>query len=39
MKEAYEASINAIPEQIIYTVIFTAALWWLCYKINNKKDL
>ncbi|MBN8835803.1 MAG: ABC transporter permease subunit [Sphingobacteriia bacterium] len=39
LKDAYEKALDAIPEQIIYTVIFTALIWFLCYKLHNRKDL
>ncbi|WP_305832663.1 hypothetical protein, partial [Klebsiella pneumoniae] len=39
MKDAYNAAINAIPTQLIYTAIFTALIWLLCYRLQAKKDL
>ncbi len=37
--EAYNKSITAIPQHVILTVIFTAIVWAVCYRINNKRDL
>ena len=38
-KENYDKSLAAISEHIILTVILTAAIWLLCYWINNRRDL
>jgi len=38
-KEAYDRSIAAIPQQVILTVVLTAIIWAICYRINNKRDL
>lgn len=37
--EAYNRSIAAIPQHVILTVILTALIWAICYRVNNKKDL
>ena len=39
MKDAYEAAIAAIPAQIVYSLIFTALIWLLCYRLQERKDL
>lgn len=36
---AYNKSLDAIPQHILLTVIFTAIIWGICYRINNKRDL
>jgi ABC-type transport system involved in multi-copper enzyme maturation permease subunit len=36
---AYQKSLTEINAHIIYTIIFTAAIWWLCYWMNKKRDL
>jgi len=38
-KEAYDRSIAAIPQHVILTVVLTALIWAICYRINNKRDL
>lgn len=38
-KEGYERSLTEINPHILYTVILTAIIWWICFRINNKKDL
>jgi hypothetical protein len=37
--EDYQQSLNDISLHVIYTIIFTAAIWWLCYWMNKKRDL
>ena len=39
MKEAYEKAIDAIPEQVCYTLILTTAVWALCYYLQKRRDL
>ena len=39
MKEAYEKAIDAIPEQVIYTLILTTAVWAVCYYLHKRRDL
>lgn len=36
---SYNASVKAIPQQVVMTLVFTALLWMLCYFINNRRDL
>jgi hypothetical protein len=36
---AYNESLNAIPWHVLYTCIFTAGIWWLCFYIQKKRDL
>jgi ABC-2 type transport system permease protein len=37
--EGYNRSMAQIPQFVILTVILTTAIWLLCYRINNKRDL
>jgi ABC-2 type transport system permease protein len=37
--EGYDKSLHLINEHILYTILFTAGIWWLCYSIYKKKDL
>lgn len=37
--EAYNKSLDAIPQHVIMTIILTAIIWAICYRINNKRDL
>lgn len=37
--EAYKRALSEINEYIILTVLLTAAIWWMSYKIYKKKDL
>lgn len=37
--DAYKKAITEINWHILYTLILTSAIWWLCYSINKKRDL
>jgi ABC-type transport system involved in multi-copper enzyme maturation permease subunit len=37
--EKYNKSVAAIPQHVVLTVILTALIWFICYRINNKRDL
>jgi hypothetical protein len=37
--DAYQKSMDAIPQHIVLTLIFTAIIWLICYRVNNKRDL
>lgn len=37
--ENYNQSISAIPQHVILTVILTAVIWLICYRINSRRDL
>ncbi|MCU0321287.1 MAG: ABC transporter permease [Chitinophagaceae bacterium] len=36
---AYNQSIKDINMHIVYTGLLTAGIWWLCYRLYNKRDL
>jgi ABC-type transport system involved in multi-copper enzyme maturation permease subunit len=36
---AYQRSIDVIPEHIILTILLTAVLWLICYRVNSRRDL
>jgi ABC-type transport system involved in multi-copper enzyme maturation permease subunit len=36
---AYQQKLDAIPLHIGLTIILTAVVWGLCYRINNRRDL
>lgn len=38
-QETYNKSLEIIPQHIILTVILTAIIWGICYRVNNKRDL
>ncbi len=38
-KEAYEKSIADIGFYIFLTILLTTAVWFLCYRLNNRRDL
>ncbi len=37
--EAYKQALANINWHILYTIIITSAIWWLCYFLNKKRDL
>ena len=37
--EVYQARLDAIPQHLILTILFTAIIWGLCYWVNSKRDL
>lgn len=37
--ESYQKSIDVIPKHVILTIILTAIIWLICYRINRKRDL
>ncbi len=38
-KEAYDKSLALVQQHVIFTVILTAIIWAICYRVNNKRDL
>ncbi|MBS1761010.1 MAG: ABC transporter permease [Bacteroidetes bacterium] len=37
--DSYQKSLNAIPLHIFLTIFITSFVWYICYRINNKRDL
>ena len=37
--DRYNASMAAINTHIIYTILLTALTWFLCFRLNSKRDL
>ena len=37
--DSYNKSLAAIQQHVILTVIITAIIWAICYRVNNKRDL
>lgn len=38
-KDSYAHKLNIIPEHILYTIILTAVIWLICYKVHKRRDL
>ncbi len=38
-EERYNSILAEVNEHIIYTIIFTALTWFLCFRLNKKRDL
>jgi ABC-2 type transport system permease protein len=38
-KDSYEKSLTEIQPHIFYTIILTAIIWLICYRVNNRRDL
>ena len=36
---AYKKALASINEHIIYTVLLTALIWFICFRINSRRDL
>jgi len=37
--ESYQKSLDAIKLHVILSIILTAIIWAICYRVNNKRDL
>lgn len=35
----YDRAIRLIPEHVAYTIILTAIIWMICYRVHKKRDL
>lgn len=38
-KEGYEKALSNINIHILYTVLLTSFIWWLCFRMNSRRDL
>ncbi len=38
-KESYDKALAAISPHIFYTIIFTTIIWFICFRVNSKRDL
>ncbi len=38
-EDAYSKALDLINMHVIYTLLLTSALWWLCYSVYKKRDL
>lgn len=38
-EEEYQKSLNAINEHVIYSILLIALTWFLCFRINKRRDL
>jgi hypothetical protein len=38
-KAKYEAALQIVPEQILFTLIMTICIWGICYKVHQKRDI
>ncbi|MCZ2459767.1 MAG: ABC transporter permease [Chitinophagales bacterium] len=38
-KDAYAKALDAIGIHILYTILLTIAIWWICFRMNNRRDL
>lgn len=37
--DAYQSALNAIPYHIAYTIVLTAIVWFICFRVYNRRDL
>ncbi|MFL9482594.1 ABC transporter permease [Chitinophagaceae bacterium LWZ2-11] len=38
-EEAYNKTLSQINEHIVYTIVLTSFVWWLCFYLYKKKDI
>ncbi|TAH09054.1 MAG: hypothetical protein EAZ13_01745 [Sphingobacteriia bacterium] len=38
-KEGYELALTMVYQQVIGTIILTALIWFICFKVHQKRDL
>jgi ABC-2 type transport system permease protein len=38
-KTSYERRLSEIPSHILYTILLTALIWFICYWVNKRRDL
>jgi ABC-type transport system involved in multi-copper enzyme maturation permease subunit len=38
-KASYDHALSLIPEHIIYTILLTALIWLICYRVHKRRDL
>jgi ABC-2 type transport system permease protein len=37
--EQYQRSLDAVNLHVLLTIILTAVIWWICYRVNSRRDL
>jgi NRPS condensation-like uncharacterized protein len=37
--DAYKKALTAVNTHILLTVLLTALIWWICFRVNSKRDL
>ncbi len=38
-KESYDKALAAVNPHILYTIILTAIIWLICFRVNSRRDL
>jgi ABC-2 type transport system permease protein len=38
-KPGYDRALSLIPEHVVYTIILTAIIWLICYRVHKRRDL
>lgn len=38
-KASYDHALSLIPEHLVYTILLTASIWFICYAVHKKRDL
>ncbi|MER3498960.1 MAG: hypothetical protein C4308_10170 [Chitinophagaceae bacterium] len=38
-KPAYEKALSQVSIHILYTLLLTVFIWWICFRINKRRDL
>jgi ABC-type transport system involved in multi-copper enzyme maturation permease subunit len=39
LDQEYQKSLDVVPQFVILTIVLTAIVWAICYRVNNKRDL
>lgn len=39
LDQAYQKTLDVVPQYVVLTIILTTIIWAICYRINNKRDL
>lgn len=37
--ESYQSKLNQVGEHVVYTILMIALTWFICYRLNQKRDL
>jgi ABC-2 type transport system permease protein len=39
IKTGYEEALNQVPQQVVLTLLLTAVIWAICYRVHQKRDI
>ena len=38
-KASYDHAVSIVPEHVVYTILLTGLIWFICYSVHKKRDL